>query len=189
MQNPTYNHACIQNKYVPNHVRVPPSDPAGLLGCVIQKEVWFLVGIIKLKKAKHSEIIKQGHFKNPSVNWCKKFLSKRWDHEKHSCFSKWLRKDLKAVVYFLSLVEMRKSMCNLSSYLCIWRSARQWCHDLFYGDEAWCQNLCLAAKPHVKWPGGGLCVILWIAISSHNITQRENKKKQSLGQKTHMSYI
>lgn len=103
----------------------------------------------------------------------------------HSRFCMRLSRDQKAAVQSHSL---RKRTCNLSSYLCIWRSAQQCCHDLFYSDEARCQNLCLAAKPHVKWPAGGLCVTLWIAISSLHNTKREEKKKQGLGQKTHSSH-
>lgn len=126
------------------------------------------MGIIKLKTRN-------------TMKWSNRDTLKTWvwtdvkslyqNDEKHSHLRMW-----PATVCSLSLVEMRKSICNLSSYLCIWRSARQCCHDLFYSDEAWCQNLCLAAKPHVKWPGGGLCVILWIAISSPNISQRRKNR-------------
>lgn len=139
--NLTYNHTRIQNKFAASEVRIGPSDPVWTTFMVSTKRFGFY-GPRKAENAKHSKTIKLGQFKNLSVNWCEKFIWKGW--EKSTLLCGW--KDLKAAGYSLAVVEVRKRMCNLSSYLCIWRSALPSCHDLFYSDEAWCQNLCLAAK-------------------------------------------
>lgn len=128
---------------------------------------------------KHSEMIKQGLYKNLRVNRCEKLKTmRRIQASPCGC--------VKAAVYPLSLVERRKRMCNLSSYLCIWRSARQRCHDLFYSE--------LGARISASLPNRMLNDLAAVYVSLYGsqypaTTSHTEEKKQSLGPKTHLSHM